>query len=250
MKKANVINNYDEQIKSLKDNNIPYKYYNPSHNINIHNYLSSNDINYKCKSNSYLSLNELIEFVDNLNNSKDYNINYINNYFENSKNEIINRKANNNENYFPENNMNSEDFKNRNLGNEKTTFKQVYNTYNSYNDIKNTEIIYTLSNELSNSNKNENILLHNKLNRKTSSISHINNDNNLLKDLLKCRENLSKRNNIKDPEKLISTKNLKLLLLHQPNSIDDIRNLNLTGFSDDKIKKYGYEFLKVFLSNY
>ncbi|CRG95690.1 conserved Plasmodium protein, unknown function [Plasmodium gallinaceum] len=250
MKKVNVINNFDEQIKSLNDNNIPYKYYNPSHNINIRNYLSSNDIKYKCKPNSYLSLNELVEFVDNLNNSKNDNINYIINDYDNSNIEIIDGKVNSNEKYIKENSENYEGFNNKNLINENNTLKLVNDTYNCHtNYTKNSNVIYTLSNEISNSSENKNII-HNKINIQTSSISNINNDNNLLKDLLKCRSTLSKKNNIKDPEKLISTKNLKLMLLHRPKSIDDIRNLNLTGFGEDKIKKYGYDFLKVFLSNY
>ncbi|SBT72360.1 conserved Plasmodium protein, unknown function [Plasmodium malariae] len=248
---------------------IPFKYYNPSNNINIRNYLSENNIKYKCPSNAYLSLNELLEIVDGLNYSEKSNINLIDYNFERSKNEIIIESINKNEKQFGKQIEFSEDAKKRVFINKTSTYKQPYyrdngknnsnyrncgnyqnnNNYQNCVIVSNNNEICSSNSTLSKPNESKNITHENKMCVQTSLSSVNNNDSSLLKNLLECRSNLSKWNNI-DPEKVISTKNLKLLLLHRPNSIDDIKNLNLTGFGEDKIRKYGYDFLDVFLLSY
>ncbi|VWU53335.1 conserved protein, unknown function, partial [Hepatocystis sp. ex Piliocolobus tephrosceles] len=99
MKNAKVKNNLDQQIKSLKDNNIPFKYYNPSNNVNIRNYLNDNNL-LTYDHNSYLSLNQLLQLVDSLNNTVS-NTNSFRNYdYENKQNDIIKKNIDSNKNIY------------------------------------------------------------------------------------------------------------------------------------------------------
>ncbi|GAW83045.1 hypothetical protein, conserved [Plasmodium gonderi] len=385
MKKTKVINNLHEQVKSLDDNNIPYKYYSASNNINIQNYLKESKIIYKCPPNSYISLNELLKLVDTLNNSENDNVKYSVCNSENGTSETCNRNVSKDENtygqvnYRSHNNINNnilmseakmfnqdpyhnaayhsykneymeygyhhncqyydkytsnnnhlnsnnpsnrntymfhDDYRNggnygghahlqnngndRNVDNRKNESRSRDNNNETNHNIVNHNMsnhnmsnhnmsnhnmsnhnmnnhnignhnmnshnidypsscrnasgsneVCTLSSAPSNPNERKDIIPMNPMKAQTSPQASVSNkDGNLLKILLECRSNLSKWNNITDPEKLISTKNLKLLLLHRPNSIDDMKNLNLTGFGEDKIKKYGYYFLNIFLSGY
>ncbi|SOV18865.1 conserved Plasmodium protein, unknown function [Plasmodium sp. gorilla clade G2] len=267
--KFNVKNNLEEQLKSLNNNNIPYKYYNPQNNINIHNYLCDKSIIYKCPSSSYLSLNELLKFVDSINNIKDEKINYMDSSIAYVKTQQKERMLIQNERNEEKYNIHENNLNNRILRNEKTTFYQPENYhYNeniqkvnhpNNNDIKNVsnynnedkinpQLVYHISSGLEeNSSLKKEVTYSPKKNMPSQPPTQ---HNIILHNLLQCRTNLSKLNNIKDPEKLISTKNIKLLSLHRPNTIEDIKNLNLTGFGEDKIKKYGYEILKVFHSSY
>ncbi|SPJ12568.1 conserved Plasmodium protein, unknown function [Plasmodium sp. DRC-Itaito] len=267
--KFNVKNNLEEQIKSINNNNIPYKYYNPSNNINIHNYLCDKSIKRKCPSSSYLSLNELLKFVDSVNNIKDEKINYMDRSVEYVKTELKGQMFIQNERCQEEYNICENNLNNSILRNEKTIFHQpenyhydehiqkvshpnngdIKNNNNHNNEYKkNPQVVYHISSSLK-----ENLSLNHEVTHspKKSVLSQPPTQHNIiLHNLLQCRTNLSKLNNINDPEKLISTKNIKLLSLHRPNTIEDIKNLNLTGFGEDKIKKYGYEILKVFHSSY
>ncbi|SOV82562.1 conserved Plasmodium protein, unknown function [Plasmodium sp. gorilla clade G3] len=277
--KFNVKNNLEEQIKSLNNNNIPYKYYNPPNNINIHNYLCDKSIKYRCPPGSYLSLNELLKFVDSINNIKDEKIKYMDPNVEYVKTELKGRMLIQNERY-EDYNMCENNLNNRILRNEKTTFHQPesyhYDEYiqkvsypnneyaqnmnypnkddikyiNNHNneDKKNPQVVYHISSGIEENSSLKKEVTHSP--KKSVPSQTPTQHNIILHNLLQCRNNLSKLNNINDPEKLISTKNIKLLSLHRPNTIEDIKNLNLTGFGEDKIKKYGYEILKVFHSSY
>ncbi|CDU85110.1 hypothetical protein YYC_03020 [Plasmodium yoelii 17X] len=293
MKKVNIINNLDEQIKSLNDNNIPQKYCTPSNNINIQNYLKENNIKYKHPSNVYLGLNDLLRFVDSLNPLETYSFNHGNIYLENGRNGTINNKPNKNEHIYNDQNLFQHTSNNnflRNNSSEKTYYTKNnydnndnYKNYNSYQEYNNrhnnsnykNSIFYEDNNKYDKNQNNSyicldnddpqklseiydsrNALLH-KRDQKYTPIDHKqtivsdnkkNNENNILKRLFECRDNMAKWDNMNDPEKLITTKNLKLLLLHSPKTIDDMKNLNLIGFGEDKIQKYGFEFLKILLS--
>ncbi|CXI54110.1 conserved Plasmodium protein, unknown function [Plasmodium berghei] len=293
MKKVNIINNLDEQIKSLNDNNIPQKYCTPSNNINIQNYLKENNIKYKHPSNVYLGLNGLLRFVDSLNPLENYSFNHGNIYLENERNGTINSKPNKNEHIYNDQNLFQHTSNNNFLRNnpcEKTYYTKTnygnndnyknYNTYQEYNNRHNNSnyknsIFYEDNNKYDKNQNNSYICLDNDNPQKFSEIydsrnalSHKrdqghtpidhkqtivsdnkkNNENSVLKCLFECRDNMAKWDNMNDPEKLITTKNLKLLLLHSPKTIDDMKNLNLIGFGEDKIQKYGFEFLKILLS--
>ncbi|KJP89828.1 hypothetical protein AK88_00539 [Plasmodium fragile] len=314
MKRGKVINNLHKQIKSLEDNNIPYKYYSASHNVNIQNYLSDRKVRYSCPPNSYLSLNDLLKLIDTLEHHdsaevkrRDYNA-------DRAANQMTNRKVKEDEYMYCqfsgvpndpvhnnvlvkersfcdqgdyESNVYHEDYRNYDkyanndsrvnyrYGEHSSTYKhhldQSYEenpmrdniSQNNYYPIglnPNSPIYKNTSNfgesdtiSITSPTPYESNCM-NRTNQtmvETSSRTPAHRtDDSLLHNLLQCRANLSKWNNITDPEKVISTKNLKLLLLHRPNSIDDIKNLNLTGFGENKIKKYGYEFLNVFLSGH
>ncbi|VTZ66600.1 conserved Plasmodium protein, unknown function [Plasmodium chabaudi chabaudi] len=280
MKKVNIINNLDEQIKSLNDNNIPQKYCTPSNNINIQNYLKENNVKYKHSSNAYLSLNDLLRFVDSLNPSENYSFNH--------GNETISSRSNKNEHIYNDQNLFQNTSNNNFLRNNpseqtyytKTNYDSNCNTYQEYNNRNNNsnyknDIFYEENNKYNKQQNNSYICLDNDrpqiLNETHGSrnpLSHQmdqectlidykkpivynkkkNNDNIVLERLFECRDKMAKLDNIADPEKIITTKNLKLLLLYSPKSIDEMIKINLVGFGEYKINKYGLELLKILLS--
>ncbi|CAG9476036.1 conserved Plasmodium protein, unknown function [Plasmodium vivax] len=312
MKKGKVINNLHEQIKSLEDNNIPYKYYSASNNVNIRNYLNDRKVRYACPPNSYLSLNELLKLTDTLDHHGDAEEKHLGYNADRGANQMTNKKVNKEEYTYHQFSRVPKDALHNNVSVEGSLFDQphphttVYqqdgpnydkqannesgvnylyrvhgNTYKhppdqpyednpvrgssvrnnycrlsrddppSYKNVSTSGEAHTVSSASATPYESNSVKRASETKVETPSRTPTNSkDGSLLKNLLQCRVNLSKWNNIADPEKVISTKNLKLLLLHRPNSIDDIKNLNLTGFGEDKIKKYGYEFLKVFLSGY
>ncbi|EUD65956.1 hypothetical protein C922_03683 [Plasmodium inui San Antonio 1] len=314
MKKGKVINNLHEQIKSLEDNNVPYKYYSASNNVNIRNYLSDRKVRYSCPPNSYLSLNELLKFIDSLDHHDSAEVRHLDYNADTVANEMTNRKVNKEECTYPQfskvpkvalhnnflvkegnlcdqadyhSNVYHQDGRNYDKhdncdsrvnyghGTHSNTWKYPPDQPYEDNPVKDTILqnnycrlsrddppsyqngldarkAHTPGSTSSNPYESNCIMRtsQTKVEENSSRAPANSKDGSLLKNLLQCRVNLSKSNNITDPEKVISTKNLKLLLLHHPNSIDDMKNLNLTGFGEDKIKKYGYEFLKVFLSGY
>ncbi|CAD2107163.1 conserved Plasmodium protein, unknown function [Plasmodium vinckei] len=289
MKKVNIINNLDDQIKSLNNNNIPQKYCTPSNNINIQNYLKENNIKYKHPSNGYLSLNDLLRFVDSLNPSENYSFNPGNVYSENGGNETISGRPNKNEhiyndrnlfqntsnNNFLRNNPSEQMYYTKNNYDNNCNTYQEYNNRNSNSNYKN-DIIYEDNNKYNKQQNNSYICLDNDnpqilnemhgsrntlshqrdqectlIDYKQTIVSNNNNKNNeddILEHLFECRDRMAKWDKIADPEKLITTKNLKLLLLYSPKTIDEMKKINLIGFGESKINKYGYEFLKILLS--
>ncbi|GAB68522.1 hypothetical protein PCYB_133960, partial [Plasmodium cynomolgi strain B] len=311
--KGKVINNLHEQIKSLEDNNIPYKYYSPSNNVNIRNYLSDRKVRCSCPPNSYLSLNELLKLIDTLDHHDSAEMKHLDYNADMVANQMTNRKVNKEEyTYHQFRRVPKDALYNNVLVKERSLYDQadyhttVYhqdgrnydkhtnndsrvnyghsahsNTYKhppdqpyednpvrnsilqnnycplscdnppSYKNASNSGEAHTVSSTSSIPYESNCTKRTSQTKMETSSRAPAKSkDGSLLKNLLQCRVKLSKWNNITDPEKVISTKNLKLLLLHRPSSIEDIKNLNLTGFGEAKIKKYGYELLNVFLSGY
>ncbi|CAA9990435.1 conserved Plasmodium protein, unknown function [Plasmodium knowlesi strain H] len=312
MKRGKVINNLHKQIKSLEDNNIPYKYYSAPNNVNIKNYLNDKKVRCSCPPNSYLSLNELLKFVDTLDHHDSDEMRHLDYNADAAENQMTNGKVKKEKYMYdqfsrvPKDALHNKVLVNKgNLCDEPdyhtTVYHQEYrngdkhandeirvnyryeehsNMYkhspdqayddNSVRDsnLQNDYCLFSMDDTSSNrsaSNMGETDIVSItsppsyeskciKRKRKTkvensSEEPSSSKDGKLLKSLLECRVKLSKCNNITDPEKVISTKNLKLLLLHRPNSIDDIKNLNLIGFGENKIRKYGFEFLNVFLSD-
>ncbi|ANQ10518.1 Uncharacterized protein PCOAH_00049610 [Plasmodium coatneyi] len=314
MKKGKVINNLHKQIKSLEDNNIPYKYYSAPNNVNIRNYLSDRKIRYSCPPNSYLSLNELLKLVDTLDHHDSDEMKHLDYNGDTVANGITNGKAKKEEYMYGQFSRVPKDALHNNVLVKEASlcdqadyhtiaYNQDYRKYDKHaNNDSRVNYGYSEHSNMSNmykhppdqpyednpvrdsavqnnyclfsqddtpNYKNASNVREADTVRITSPPSYESNcikrtsqtkvenssqepatskDGSLLKNLLECRVKLSKWNNITDPEKVISTKNLKLLLLHRPSSIDDIKNLNLIGFGENKIRKYGHDILNVFLS--
>lgn len=119
--------------------------------------------------------------------------------------------------------------------------KRINNAYQKCNSLPHKERMNT--NHV-NTHTHPSDTTNNKNNRNDTNTKQVN-VNAILNALLTRRMELLEKTNMRDPEQLISMKNLKMILLCRPKNLDDIRKLHLVGFEEDKIKKYGSQFINV-----
>lgn len=268
----NMITNLEEQRKSLAKHNVPLRFYHPANNRKIEKYFKDNEVFFTCEKDAYMSLDELVRFVESLKKSSTYDNPSKNLSQPSNEIDVIDLT---NEKYSTSTkhkwNSNS-GFTSTEMGPASSSFKQPFkrttnkkNTlFGSSEDEKefstgtvttNTQQKYTWKNifpSIPVTNTRSNI--HTNAHKHSYSVYPINiepivtsktNGNVILDSLLECRNALAKNLHIQDPELFITTRDLKLIILHKPKTLEELRNLHLVGFSEEYLNKYGLEFVAI-----
>lgn len=276
----NIINNLEEHRKSLIDNNIPVRFYHPSNNRKIKKYFEDNEVQFTFDEDSYMKFEDFIHFVENLKKSNTYDNSVITTESVLHSAHTVGldvidltketytygtiQKSNPNP-FTLEGKVHQDPLpflgkqglhKNRKYK-KKTLFSssEEENIITIHTDSNTSQNTSNLKNGLSNGHVTSTYNVKKGVdNAKLSSGSIINNkpsvalkshDKEILKSLLEHRSALANKLHIQDPEQFISTNNLKLIIIHNPTTLDELRNLRLIGFSEEYIKNYGYDFLAI-----
>lgn len=275
----NTINNLEEQRKSLVDNNIPVRFYHPSNNRKIKKYFEDNEVRFTCDEDSYMKLEDFIDFVENLKKSNTYGsavtttekflhsahsagVDVIDLTKETDSSGTLHKSH---RNPFPPEIKVHQDPQflgkhGRNISpkhKQKTLFSSSedenpmtmhtgYNTAQSTNKLKNSlsngheTSAYNVNTGVDKAKLSSGNIIYNE-----PPVALRSHDAEILNSLLEHRSALAKKLHIQDPEQFISTKNLKLIIMHNPKTLDELRNLPLIGFSEEYIKNYGYDLLAI-----
>lgn len=274
----NIINNLEEQRKSLIDNNIPVRFYHPSNNRKIKKYFEDNEVRFTCDEDSYMSLEDFIHFVENLkkSNTCDSAVTTTKNLHSAHTVEVdvidlteetysLGTLHKSNRNPLPPERKVHQDPPFHEINGQHRIQKNKHKTLFSSSEDENLITIHKESNTSQRASKLKSGLSNGHVtsaynvnkgvnNAKLSSACIINkkppvslksHDEEILNSLLEHRSALAKKLHIQDPEQFISTNNLKLIIIHNPTTLDELRNLRLIGFKEEYIQNYGYDFLAI-----